>query len=178
MRSERQAFDAGTLRALQVDSNAMDPNQADLERVRRRGRRVGIAIFSLLVTAFTVVCSVQVLAQVWTPPVVPTNESCHVALRGLLHAIDRARAETALETRGERAAVQRFRRALDPEWAHRAALDATCRGDDLRHALKLIDWLRYAEEHAVRYEALDVAQLRREAALLMSQLQARRAGTN
>jgi hypothetical protein len=106
--------------------------------------------------------------------VVPTDEGCHDAFSGLLNAIERARAEAALETRGERAAVQRFRRALDPEWAHRAALDTKCRGDELHHALELIDWLRYAEEHAVRYEALDVAHLRREAELLMGRLQASR----
>jgi hypothetical protein len=154
----------------------MEPNQADLERVRRRGRGAGWLVFSLIITAFTVICSVQVLAQVWSPNVVPTDEACHTALGGLLNAIERARAEAARETRGERAAVQRFRRALDPEWAHRAALDGKCRDDELHHALELIDWLRYAEEHAVRYEALDVAHLRREAALLMGRLQARRLG--
>jgi hypothetical protein len=150
----------------------MDPKPAELEPQRRRGRRAGLIVFSLLVTAFTAICSVQVLAQVWAPTVQPTDKPCHLALRGLLRAVERARGEAALETRGERAAVQRFRRSLDPEWAERAALDATCRDGDLGHALKLIDWLRYAEEHAVRYEALDVAQLRREAALLMGQLQA------
>jgi hypothetical protein len=154
----------------------MDPNRADLEPVRRRGRRVGIGVFSLLVTAFTAICSVQVLAQVWAPNVVPTDKPCHVALRGLMSAIERARAEAALETRGERAAVQRFRRSLDPEWSHRAALDGTCQDEEHRRALVLIDWLRYAEEHAVRYEALDVAQLRREASSLMERLQARHVG--
>jgi hypothetical protein len=155
----------------------MEPNQADLERVRRRGRRAGWLVFSLLIIAFTVICSVQVLAQVWAPTVVHTDEQCPAALSGLLNAIERARAEAALETRGERAAVQRFRRALNPEWTHRAALDETCRDAEQHHALELIDWLRYAEEHAVRYEALDVAHLRREASLLMGRLQARRVGS-
>jgi len=151
----------------------MDPHHANLERLRRRGRRVGIAIFSALITAFTAISSIQVLQQVWDPPLLPTATPCHIALRGLVAAVERARAEAAQETRGERAAVQRFRRALDPEWSHRAALGSACGSDnELAHGLKLIDWLRYAEEHAVRYEALDVAHLRRRTAQLMNRLQA------
>lgn len=148
------------------------PDNSDSKALRLRGRRVGIVLFSLLVTAFTAVCSVQLLWQVYSPSIVPSGLACPTALRGLVAAIDRARVAAAKETGGERAAVQRFRVALQPDWTSRAALDRECGADQkMREGLKLVDWLRYAEEHAVRYEALDVAQLRRKTLKLMAELQ-------
>lgn len=153
----------------------MATESADLERLSRRGRRLGIVVFALIVSVFTVICSLQILQQVWAPAIVPSAQPCRTALRGLVEAVERARDEAALETRGERAAVQRFRRALEPEWAGRAALDVECTRDpQLARGLKLIDWLRYAEEHAVRYEAVDVAHLRRRTAKLVADLRAGR----
>lgn len=146
-------------------------DESDSKALRLRGRRAGIIVFSVLVTAFTVVCSAQLLWQVYSPEIVPSGVSCPTALRGLVAAIDRARVAAANETGGERAAVQRFRSALQPDWASRAALDRECGADrKMREGLKLVDWLRYAEEHAVRYEALDVAQLRRKTLKLMAEL--------
>jgi hypothetical protein len=141
------------------------------ETARRRGRRAGIAVFALVVTAFTAVCTAQILLQVWAPRVVPTTVGCEAGLRGLIMAVDRARREASEETGGERAAVARFRRALLPEWEQRPALSKECRSNKaLARGLRQIDWLRYAEEHAVRYEAVDVAKLRRQVAALAARL--------
>jgi hypothetical protein len=58
--------------------------------------------------------------------------------------------------------MQRFREALLPEWAARGGLEVRCQGDpEATRALGEVDRLRYAEEHALRYEALDVAGRRR-----------------
>ena len=64
-----------------------------------------------------------------------------------------------------------FRRALEPEWHERASLSTACRGDKsgLR-ALKQIDQLRYAEEHAVRYEARNLSRHRREVERMLQEL--------
>lgn len=138
----------------------------DEEQARRRlGRRLGIAVFAILVGGFTVVCSVQILIQVWAPqpPSGPLPTSCRAGISELLTALKRAREAAAQEPNGERAALSRFRDALLPEWSKRAALDSLCRDDaPAARALSLLTALRYAEEHAVRYEAVALAEQRRQ----------------
>jgi len=71
----------------------------------------------------------------------------------------------------ERAALGRFRAALEPEWASRPSLDSACSSDDKTlAALAEIDALRYAEEHAVRYEAVGLAPQRRRVQALYETL--------
>jgi hypothetical protein len=76
----------------------------------------------------------------------------------------RARLAAAEEIHGERAALVQFRTALEPEWKSREAVGQACRGDSTaERALSELDALRYAEEHAVRYEAVALANQRRRA---------------
>ena len=139
---------------------------------RRRGRRAGIIVFSLIVSAFTVVCSIQIILQVWAPESRPTGLECRPGVEGLLEAVGRARRAAADSSGGEQEAMARFRHALEPEWNSRSELDDRCKGDATgRRALAIVDRLRYAEEHAVRYEAVDVAPLRRRIDELENDLQ-------
>jgi len=120
-------------------------------------------VFALLVAGFTAVSATEIFIQVWAPPTVPTAMSCHQGTRGLIFAVRRARQAAAAETGGERAMLDQFRRALQPEWSHRAAIGSRCKGDqEALKALAVIDELRYAEESAVRYESSDLARRRRE----------------
>jgi hypothetical protein len=120
-------------------------------------------VFALLVGGFTAVCSTEIFIQVWAPATVPTEVSCQQGTQGLILALRRARGAAAAETGGERAMLDRFRRALQPEWSHRAAIGRRCKGDrEALKALAVIDELRYAEESAVRYESTDLARRRRE----------------
>jgi hypothetical protein len=67
--------------------------------------------------------------------------------------------------------MQRFREALLPEWSARGGLGVRCQGDrEATMALGEVDRLRYAEEHALRYEALDVAGRRRAVAAIAEKL--------
>ena len=60
------------------------------------------------------------------------------------------------------AALARFRSTLAPAWTYRDGVAASCRGsEDNERALDAIERLRYAEEHAARREAGDLAPLRR-----------------
>ena len=62
----------------------------------------------------------------------------------------------------ERSALARYRGALEPEWSEEKAVVAACAGDAAgRKRLNDVIALRYAEEHAVRYESLGLAPLRR-----------------
>jgi hypothetical protein len=62
----------------------------------------------------------------------------------------------------ERSALGRYRGALEPEWNDEKAVAAACRADGAsKKRLEDVVALRYAEEHAVRYESLGLAPLRR-----------------
>lgn len=142
----------------------MDPDEPDGQRARVRhlGRTSGIAVFGGLVAAFTVICSVQICLQVWAPPIVPTSTSCSAGTLQLIEAIDNARRASADEAE-EQAALTKFRRALLPAWTFRPALSHVCADDPLAlQHLHAVDRLRYAEEHAVRYGAADLAKRRQE----------------
>jgi len=139
-----------------------DPSDR-LERLRRRGRRAGLVVFGVLVASVTAWWSVQIMRQVWAPPVRLTLP-CRPAMAELLRGVTRARQAAAAEDGGEKAALRAFRQALEPSWATRPALDQACAGDsEALKALSDIDELRYAEEHAVRYEAVRLARQRKRA---------------
>lgn len=142
------------------------------ERARRIGRRVGVIIFAAIMTTFTAVCAAQILRQVWAPHAAPTTLGCRDGLVALIRAVDRARLAAAENAGDEATALQRFRAALEPEWSMRPALDARCEGEKwAKHALVDVDQLRFAEEHAVRYEAGGLARRRRRVQALLSTLE-------
>ena len=129
---------------------------------QRLGRRIGIAVFALIVGGATLIWTIQILYAVFSPPVFAVARECHSGSRDLLTAVRRASLAAAAESGDERAALGRFRAALEPEWSRRASLDSLCRSDPkAQAALAEIDALRYAEEHAVRYEAVGLAPQRR-----------------
>jgi hypothetical protein len=113
-----------------------------------------------VVATFTVVCTLQIFEQVWEAPA-PCASECRTGIAELIAAVRRARTAAANGTGGEREALQRFREALLPEWSMRPGLGVRCKGDrEATFALGAVDRLRFAEEHALRYEALDVAHRR------------------
>jgi hypothetical protein len=124
--------------------------------VKRRGRRAGIALFASFVALATAVWTYQVLFQVFSTEPSPPGFACGPATVRLALAVKRARAAAASSgASSEREALERFRKALEPEWNQRKAMDAACDADpQARAALSDVDALRYAEEHAVRYEAM------------------------
>lgn len=137
----------------------------------RRGRRAGVALLVAIVTTFTAVCSFQIIQQAWSPPGRTGNVECREGVSGLIRAVHRAREAAARSSGGERSALEMFRRTLEPEWSLRADLSGKCAQDAaMARALPKIDRLRFAEEHALRYEALDVASRRREVDAIEQQL--------
>lgn len=147
---------------------AEEPRSA---RARRTGRRAGIAVFGLIVACSTASWTYQILRAVFAPPVLTVATECRTGVQGLLVAVRRARLAAASASGDERAALGRFRSALEPEWGSRASLDTVCQADDkTRAALAEIDALRYAEEHAVRYEAVGLAPQRRRVQALYETL--------
>ena len=133
-------------------------------RSRRLGRRLGIAVFALLVAVPTLLWTRQIMLALFFPPPGPPPSSCRAGLLGLLEGVERARTAARGESAGERQSLLRFRAALGPAWESRSELDALCeRRPEDRDRLREIDALRYAEEHAVRYEATALAHQRQRA---------------
>jgi hypothetical protein len=138
------------------------PAEDRLASVRQTGRTIGIAVFGSLMAAFTAVCSIQICLQVWSPRVVPLHVGCSAGTLQLIEAIEAARVASADEAE-EHAALAKFRGALSPAWTFRPALNGACAGDTAAVGrLHAVDRLRYAEEHAVRYGAVDLAKRRQE----------------
>ena len=142
------------------------------ERARRLGKRVGLGVFALIVTSFTLVCSIEIVLQVWAPETLPIGVSCRDGVAGLLRSVRRARAAAALQTGGERTRVERFREELLPEWTARPALSNACANDEsLSAVLEEVDRYRYAEEQKCRAEPTDVTERRRRMLALERELE-------
>jgi hypothetical protein len=133
-----------------------------LLRARTWGRRVALAVYYAICGVICIGGAVQITQQVFGSPAGPSPYTgCREGLLALVSAVDRARS-AAPGTDGEDAAIERFRGALVPEWRYRDAIAGAC-GEAAadKRALDAIERLRYAEEHAVRREAGDLAPLRR-----------------
>jgi hypothetical protein len=115
-----------------------------------------------LLGGFTVVCSIEIIVQAWAPTGPSADVDCRRDILRLIRAVRRARESAIQATSGEREAVARFRAALEPEWSLRPAIGDRCKREAASmRALEEVDRLRYGEEHALRYEALDIASLRK-----------------
>jgi hypothetical protein len=148
-----------------------DASRTLSDKAEKRGRAAGYLVLGLLVTAFTAVCTVEIITQAWQEPENAPEISCRQGLSRLVRAHDRAREAALQEASGERAAVWAFRAALAPEWDHDAALGRRCARDPQNGAaFQEIEQLRYAEEHAVRYEATGLSRHRRRVSALKTTL--------
>ncbi len=135
------------------------------------GRRAGILVAAALSVSFAATCTWQIIAAVWFPPQPATDLSCRRGLLSLIDSVERARRLAAQESSGERAALANFRDAVEPEWRYLPTIRAKCTEDrEALDALRTVELLRYAEERAVRYEALDLSRLRQQVPLLRREL--------
>jgi len=130
---------------------------------QRLGRRVALGLFWVVAVWISVAAALAVTRGVFTgAPEGAAHVSCSEGLRALSGAIVRARTAAAGSEGSEDEALARFRGGLEPEWSTHNAVTAACHGraEDER-ALDALERLRYAEEHAVRREAGELAPLRR-----------------
>ncbi len=146
---------------------------------RRTGRRVAVAIYYALVAAVSLAGAAQITWQVlFGPAPAGPYASCHEGLRALFDAVVRARDDAAKTDQGEDAALARFRTALEPAWTFRDDIASRCGASPRdKGALDAIERLRYAEEHAVRREAGELAPLRRRVQAIVDRDLTGRAGT-
>jgi hypothetical protein len=155
---------AETPRPTDLESPAPpDEVSPELGRARARGRRIAFALYYAVAGTVAVAGTLQVFMQALERRESPQVQvgACPEGLSRLVSAIERARAAASL-TQGEDAALADFRKALRTEWDDRDHIEDLCRPSPTSMAaLDAIEQLRYAEEHAVRREAADLAPLRR-----------------
>lgn len=145
-------------------------NSEAISAVERRGRNWGGLIFLVLITVPTLTWASQVIRQAFDAPNADGLD-CETGLTELLAGLDRARA-SATPAPNEDEALAAFRASLGPAWASPRRVRAACQGNPSRLAeFGKIERLRYAEEHAVRYETrglsadrIAVEKIRRELA--------------
>ncbi len=130
---------------------------------RKRSRAMAVIVYYVLIGLICVTATAQITRQVfYQPRITSPYAGCHQGLSALVSAVERAR-RAAPGTDGEDPAIERFRTALNPEWGYFDSIADGCRGSVKDEgALDAIERLRYAEEHAVRREAGDLAPLRRK----------------
>ena len=141
----------------------MSSNPPRPASTRKRSRALAVVVYYSLIGVICVAATAQITKQVFFQPKIASPYSnCREGLTALVSAGERAR-HAAPGTDGEDPAIERFRAALKPEWTYFDAIADTCRGSVKDEgALDAIERLRYAEEHAVRREAGDLAPLRRK----------------
>jgi hypothetical protein len=137
---------------------------------RRAGRFVAFLLSYGVGVVIAVVVSIQIPRQIFfpaRPAGVPV--ACGEGVRELARAVVRAR-EAVDPAASEEEAVTRFRQLLAEDFARLPALREACRASESdERALDAIERLRYAEEHALRREASDLAALRREVRALVDE---------
>jgi hypothetical protein len=124
-----------------------------------------IAYFALIVVICTI-CTIQVSTQAISRIGGETDEpvECVDGIRSLARAIERARVAVHRSDLKESEAVSRYRSNLEPEWSRRGAVEKACQGDKNRlRALDAVLHVGFAEEHAVRRDAVELASFRRRA---------------
>ncbi len=147
----------------------MDPER--LQLVQHAGRRLGMVTFAIVVSAFVIVSSAQILYQGFRDQKYSTSGDCRAGVSRLVAAVRTARQAADRDDMGERAALIHFRAALAPEWRQRAAIEELCRSDTwAKAAILATDEWRWTEEIAVRYESADLAPSRRRAHAIEAKL--------
>jgi hypothetical protein len=133
------------------------------------GRRLARGTYYAVATLIAGAATVQITQQVFFPEIPdgqPPFSTCSEGIEALYAAIERGRiaadprAVTGPFDADPEKALQRYRDAVRPVWAHRPAVDALCEGQHGR-LLDALERLRYSEEHGVRHQAVERSALRR-----------------
>lgn len=129
-----------------------------------------IAYFVVVVVVITI-CTAEISIQAFSRLGGKSTDAevgCVDGIRSLVAAVDRARSGVDGSNRKEADAVNRYRSALQPEWSRRGAVRRACKGDVGRlETLDAVVHLGFAEEHAVRRNAVELAPFRRRASELL-----------
>jgi hypothetical protein len=152
-----------------IESMEEDPTSRTLgpadQAPLRRARRWTSALFLAFVVIWVLQATGQITQQVFWPAEEPTPfDTCDEGLRALHAAIDAGRAAAEADPVDPTQALAAYRAQVDPVWRALPPVKSRCQSPEDRRSLDALERLRYAEEHAVRREASNLASLRRQVA--------------
>jgi len=133
---------------------------------RSTWRSAGLLIVGVIAVYICTVGTYRILNATLFPETRQIDLACREGTRALFAAIEKAREKTAHLAQPEREALSMFRSQIEPTWSKFHAVTERCRteGDkDALSTLRTLELLRYAEERAVRYQAIDLTLLRNRA---------------
>ena len=144
------------------------PQSSPPDSLRRKFRRHVTEAYFAVIALVCILATVQIASQVFAEDsaVVPPG-SCEERLGALVDAIQEARA-AASEGHDEDEAVRRYRNSVNLGWSTASSVRRSCLAPRLQAALDAIERLRYAEEYAIRREAVDLAPQRRRVRELLA----------
>lgn len=148
----------------------MDPSDRSVASKRPPSRsplrKAGLVLIVIASVYLSAVSTYQILNTTLFPDPGTTKYSCREGTKALYESVARARMRTAALAHPEREALALFRDELAPTWKQAHAVRAACSQDNDRKALQTlrsVTFLRYAEERAVRYQAIDLTRFRKQA---------------
>ncbi len=133
-------------------------------QTRKVARRWVLVSYFAFVVLVIVASTLQIAYQAMRRPSVrASTTTCVQGLIELDRALGRARDTACRSDLPEHQAVLAFQEALHPEWGLQQETREACKANHLgTEALDAVVELRYAEEHAARREALELADRRRK----------------
>ncbi|PIE05584.1 MAG: hypothetical protein CSA75_03980 [Sorangium cellulosum] len=150
----------------------MTSDEQQDRRAKDKGRRVIMIAYFVVVVVVCAICVVEISVQAFSRlrgRATDEKVQCMEGIRGLVAAVDRARSAVDGSNRKESDVVAQYRAGLEPEWSNRGAVRRACRNNaDKLRALDAIIHLGFAEEHAVRRNAVELAPFRRRASESLS----------
>ena len=136
-------------------------------RARRKGRRIVMTIYFVVIVLICLVPLYQITKQAFylgEPLPKGGLPSCREGIDQLYGAVLRARHRCATLDLPEHEAVELFRRTLGPAWKDIRLVEKACETDPQgARAFDAVKVLRYSEETAVRYDAVRISRVRKRA---------------
>ncbi len=129
-------------------------------------RKAGLVVVTALAVWVAVVSSYRIISSTIFAKPGKSELSCREGTRELYESVERARTKTAALAKPEREALAIFRKEVEPVWRQMEGVRSACQSDKDTQALQTlrsVTLLRYAEERAVRYQAIDLTRWRKEA---------------
>ena len=140
---------------------------------RSSAKLLGIGLLSVFSVGLAVATTYQLLAPTLYSDDVTTQYSCRSGTIALLDSVEQARMKATAKPLSEHESLRVFRASVRPVWRQALAIKELCKEDRDQEALKAfkaVHSLRYAEERAVRYTAIDLTKRRETAPRLVSAL--------
>jgi hypothetical protein len=143
----------------------MSGTDQEREKLRRKARRWVQAIYVVFIMVFVAALLVEVTVQALVRS--PGQESagqCASGIVSLMNALEHARSAACKTEVTEEQALTVFRGNLEPAWSKLSTIRRACEDSKANiETLDAVEYLRYAEENAVRRESSELADLRRQA---------------